>query len=299
MKLVTKGLIATTFVIGLAGCGENNDDQANDELSDETFQVGVIPALSGDEFLEAVEELETVLDDAIPQNVEIEVYPNYNGVVEGLNYGHIQMAYLGPRTYVTANDESGAEAIITQLIDGEASYYSYIITHVDNPWDTLDEYLEDVEERSFAFGSVSSTSGSLVPGKELSDRGVYTHEEDYEFDVVSFSGSHDITGEQVQSNQVDAGAIDSAFYNSLIDQGTLDESQLKVIWESEALFQYPWSVSPDVDAETVQVIKDTFLNIEDEVILEGFAATGFTEATDEDYQLIRDIMIEEGEIDAE
>ncbi|MGJ9382168.1 phosphate/phosphite/phosphonate ABC transporter substrate-binding protein [Salipaludibacillus sp. CF4.18] len=294
MKRITKGLITATLVAILAGCGENEEEQAG-----ETFHVGVIPALSGDEFLEAVEELEGELDEALPQDVEIEVYPNYNGVVEGLNYGHIQMAYLGPRTYVSANDESGAEAIITQLIDGEASYYSYIITHADNPWDTLDEFLENVEERSFAFGSVSSTSGSLVPGKELSDRGVYTNEEEYEFDVVSFSGSHDITGEQVESNQVDAGAIDSAFYNSLIEQGTLDESETKVIWQSEALFQYPWSVSPDVDDETVELIKDTFLNMDNEVVLEGFAATGFTEATDEDYQLIRDIMIEEGEIDAE
>ncbi|RKL67194.1 phosphonate ABC transporter substrate-binding protein [Salipaludibacillus neizhouensis] len=294
MKLITKGLITATLVAILAGCSENEEEQAG-----ETFHVGVIPALSGDEFLEAVEELEGELDEALPQDVEIEVYPNYNGVVEGLNYGHIQMAYLGPRTYVSANDESGAEAIITQLIDGEASYYSYIITHADNPWDTLDEFLENVEERSFAFGSVSSTSGSLVPGKELSDRGVYTNEEEYEFDVVSFSGSHDITGEQVESNQVDAGAIDSAFYNSLIEQGTLDESETKVIWQSEALFQYPWSVSPDVDDETVELIKETFLNMDNEVVLEGFAATGFTEATDEDYQLIRDIMIEEGEIDAE
>lgn len=283
--------IASMMLIVLAACGSDGDQ------SGDTFEVGIIPALSGDEFQDGIAELEKVLDEALPQDVEITIYPNYNGVVEALNVGHIQMAYLGPRTYVEANNQSGAEAIVTQLIDGEPSYHSYIITHADNPWDTLDEFLENVEERTFAFGSVSSTSGSLVPAKELRDRGVFEHEEEHQFDAIRFSGSHDLTGQEVQNNNIDAGAIDSAFFNNLVAQGLLDDSVIKVIWQSEPLFQYPWAVHPDVDQETIELLQETFIAIDNPAILEGaFGATGFTEATNADYDLVLQLMIEAGDI---
>lgn len=289
-KLCLAGIVGIALII-LVACG-SNANQAN-----ETFEVGIIPALSGDEFQAGIDELERVLDAVLEQDVEITIYPNYNGVVEALNVGHIQMAYLGPRTYVEAHNQSGAEAIVTQLIDGEPSYFSYIITHVDNPWNTLDEFLENVEDRTFAFASVSSTSGALVPMKELSDRGVYEHEEAHSFDGIRFSGSHDITGQEVQNNNIDAGAIDSAFFNSLVAQGQIDESVIKVIWQSEPLFQYPWAVHADVDQDTIDLLRATFLAIDDPVILEGaFGATGFTEATNADYDLVLQLMIEAGDI---
>lgn len=282
--------VVLAVLILFAGCQEKGEEQA------EIFKIGVIPALSGDEFQVAIEALEERLDAALPQKVEITIYPNYNGVVEALNYGHLHMAYLGPRTYVMANHQSDAQAIITQLINGEPYYNSYIITHVDNPWNTLDELLENVQDRTFTFGSITSTSGSLVPAKALKDLGVYTDEQTYAFKEVRFSGSHDLTGIAVESKHVDAGAIDSAFYYSLIEQGNLDESKLKVIWQSEPLFQYPWSVANDVSEETIQLLIEAFLAIDDQVILDGFGATGFTTATDADYEIIRQLMIEEGEI---
>lgn len=302
MKWVKSFSVLIIIMLFIAACGSADETVTGDpsdglvDRSGETFKVGVIPALAGDEFLEAVQKLEAVLDEALDQKVEITVYPNYNGVVEALNYGQLEMAYLGPRTYVMANHQSGAEAIITQLVDGEPYYYSYIVTHVDNPWDTLEEFLENVEERTFTFGSITSTSGSLVPGKELRERGVFDNEEVHSFKEVRFSGSHDMTGQVVQNNQIDAGAIDSAFFNQLVTSGNLDGDQFKIIWKSEKLFQYPWSVHPDVDEETVQRIVETFLAIEDKDILEGFAATGFVEASDADYEVIRQIMIDEGEI---
>lgn len=274
----------------------NEAESTTNDVEEEVFKIGIIPALTEGDYEVAMNKLEKVLDEALPAKVELEVFPDYNAVVESLNFGHIQMAYLGPSTYVIANERSGAQAIITQLIDGKPYYHSYIITHVDNPWNTLDEFLENVEERSFAFGDVNSTSGTLVPSVELRERGVYTDENTYLFKELHFTGSHDYTGKAVQNKHVDAGAIDSAFYATLINQGVLDESEIKVIWESDPLFQYPWTVAADVDPDTVKLIQDTFLAIDDEEILKGFGATGFTIATDEDYEAIRKVMRETGKI---
>ncbi|WP_112181080.1 MULTISPECIES: phosphate/phosphite/phosphonate ABC transporter substrate-binding protein [Paraliobacillus] len=296
MKRVLLTLSIFLLILLLAACGEENEESQNLDEQD-TFTIGVIPAQTEGEMDTAMTKLQDTLTDALEIDVEVEVYPDYNGVVEAMNYDKIDMAYFGPLTYVVANAKSGAQAIITQLIDGEPFYHSYIITHTDNKWDSLDELLEDSAEVDFAFGDPNSTSGSLIPSIELQDRGAYMSEDDHAFNSVRYTGSHDATALSVQNQQVDAGAIDSAIYNQLVEAGKIDEEQIKIIWESEELFQYPWAVHENTDQETIETLQEAFFAIEDEDILNAFGASGFTEATDEDYESIKQAAIKQGIIE--
>lgn len=279
----------------LAACGaedntENNGENAtggNNAGSDELYEVAVIPSQSIGEMEEGLGLLEEHLAGELDREVEVTHYPSYNAVVEAINFGHVDLAYFGPVTYLIAYEQSEAEAILTQNIDGEPYYYSYIVTQPDAPWDTLDDLLEDVEDVSFAFGSQSSTSGFAVPGYELMERGVYESESTYEFDELRFTGSHDITADAVASGEVDAGAVDSAIFNALIDDGLIDEDDFKIIWESEQLYQYPWAVPAGTDEETIAEVQEAFLNIEDEEIFSIFGgADSFVEASPDEYESI-------------
>ncbi|TWT05278.1 phosphate/phosphite/phosphonate ABC transporter substrate-binding protein [Planococcus sp. CPCC 101016] len=283
----------------LAACGNDSTENESSTASDneEPFTIGVIPAQTEGEMQTAMDKLQTILSEELGREVEIEVYPDYNGVVESMNYDQIDMAYLGPLTYVIAEANSNAKAIITQLVDGEPYYHSYVITHKDNPVTSLEELLENPGEVQFAFGDPNSTSGSLIPSIELQDRGVYESEQENQFESVRFTGSHDATALSVQNKQVDAGAIDSAIYNQLIESGKIDSEQLKIIWESEPLFQYPWAVLESTDDETVAKLREAFLAIEDPEILDAFGATGFTEATNADYESIKQAAIKQGIIE--
>lgn len=295
-------------IVFLAACGTEEEaepaseevteeEETTEEASADAFTIGVIPAQTEGEMAGAMESLQAVLNEAIEQEVSLEVYPDYNGVVEALNYDQIDMAYLGPLTYVIAHAEGGAEAVITQLVDGEPFYHSYIITQADSELESIDDLVANASELDFAFGDPSSTSGALIPSIELQEQGVYESENETDFNSIRFTGSHDATALAVQNGQVDAGAIDSAIYNQLVESGAIDGEQLKVIWESEPLFQYPWAVHPDVEEETVEQLKEAFLAIEDEEILNAFGASGFTEATNEDYESIRQAAIAEGLIE--
>ncbi|MDN3428367.1 phosphate/phosphite/phosphonate ABC transporter substrate-binding protein [Microbacterium sp. APC 3898] len=283
----------------LSACGNDSAEEESSTTGDtqEPFTIGVIPAQTEGEMQTAMDKLQTILAEELDREVEIEVYPDYNGVVESMNYDQIDMAYLGPLTYVIAEANSNAKAIITQLVDGEPFYNAYIITHTDNPVASLDELLENPGEVQFAFGDPNSTSGSLIPSIELQDRGVYESEQENEFETVRFTGSHDATALAVQNKQVDAGAIDSAIYNQLLESGKIDEDQLKIIWESEPLFQYPWAVLESTDDETVAKLREAFLAIEDPEILDAFGATGFTEADNADYESIKQAAIKQGIIE--
>ncbi|MDQ0252631.1 phosphonate transport system substrate-binding protein [Evansella vedderi] len=276
-------LFSAAALIFLAAC--TNEGPATEAGEGGTFTVAAIPAQSTGVVEEGYRKLEAELAEGLGKEVELEIYPNYNAVVEAINYNHVDLAFLGPTTYLIAHEQSGAEAILSPLINGEPYYYSYIVTHADSPWDSLDELLANVEEVDFAFGSISSTSGSIIPSYELMRRGVFQSEDDHSFKSVVYTGSHDITGQQVQNQLVDAGAIDSAIFHSLVDKGELDESQFKIIWQSEQLYQYPWVVPGGTDPELIEQIQEVFLNITDDEILRVFGgASGFVVTDPSQYE---------------
>lgn len=309
MKKIFSLFAFSIILFILTACGSGSGSESNNtsgteentgqttESSEEAFTIGVIPAQTEGEMQGAMDKLQSTLNEELEQEVSVEVYPDYNGVVEAMNYDQIDMAYFGPLTYVVAHAESGAQAIITQLIDGEPFYHSYIITQADSELESIEDLVDNAPELDFAFGDPSSTSGSLIPSIELQERGVYESENETDFNSVRFTGSHDATALAVQNGQVDAGAIDSAIYDQLIESGSIEEDAFKTIWKSEELFQYPWAVHPDTDEETINRLKETFLAIEDEEILNAFGASGFTEATNEDYESIRQAAVSEGIIE--
>jgi phosphonate transport system substrate-binding protein len=296
------------FVLLLAACGNNDstseqnggpaegNDNAEESQEVEKLVVGVIPTMSEGKLKEPMEKLAAHLEENVGIPVEIDTYPDYQGVVQAMEYGDVNLAYYGPLTYVIANHQSGAEAIITQLIDGEPFYYSYMITHKDSPVESIEDVVSNSNDLTFAFGDPSSTSGSLIPSIELKEQGVYTDPNEHQFENVIFTGGHDATALAVGHQQVDVGAIDSAIFNMIKEKGVVDGDNFKVIWKSDKLFQYPWAVTPDIDDEMRQKIKDAFLSVEDQDIFDAFGASGFTEATDEDYEAIKKAAIEEGRI---
>ncbi len=301
MKKWIMVVFAFTLVLLITACGEGSDqssqDQSEESQSGKNFTIGVIPAQTEGAMDNAMNKLQSLLNEKLNRQVNIEVYPDYNGVVEAMNYDKIDMAYLGPLTYVIAHEKSGAKAIITQLIDGEPFYHSYIITHSDHPWNSLDEMLQNPEEVAFAFGDPNSTSGSLIPSIELEQREVYQSMEKNQFKSVRYTGSHDASALAVQNKQVDAAAIDSAIFHQLVESGKIDDKQLRVIWESDKIFQYPWAVHKDTDQETIQKLQEAFLSIEDQEILDAFGATGFTKASNDDYKNIRQAALKQGIIE--
>ena len=292
-----KLIMLLLVVIFVAACGTQQPGEISAVPSEEEKQAGVlkvaaIPAQTTGVVEKGYEKLEATLAEKLNREVILEQYPNYNAVVEAINYGHIDLAYLGPTTYLIAHEQSGAEAIVTQLIDGEPYYHSYIVTHVDSPWKSLDQLLENPAEIDFAFGSISSTSGSIIPSYELLQRGVFQSEDDNEFKSVVYTGSHDITAQQVQNKLMDAGAVDSAIFHALAKKGEIDQSQFNIIWKSEALYQYPWVVPAHTDSDTIRQIQEAFLSITDDEILSVFGgASAYGVAEPEYYANVREAIL--------
>jgi phosphonate transport system substrate-binding protein len=299
MKHITGIIFVFALFFVIAACGGNDPGtgEATKPTADkpEALTIGVIPSLNQGNMQNAVNKLGQHLEAEVGIPVKIDVYPDYNGVVEAMNFGKVNMAFFGPLTYVIAHHQSGAEAIMTQLIKGDPFYYSYIITHKDAPYNSLDDLLNKSGEVAFAFGDPNSTSGSLIPSIELKDRGVYRSATDHDFKNVIFTGSHDATALAIENKQMDAGAIDSAIFNMLKENKKINGDAFKVIWQSDKLFQYPWAVK-DIDKDTTDKIQQAFLAVKDQEILDAFGASAFTKATNADYEAIRKAAEMEGRL---
>ncbi|WP_069650847.1 phosphate/phosphite/phosphonate ABC transporter substrate-binding protein [Caloranaerobacter ferrireducens] len=297
MKKLLLLVLVLSLTFSLLACSNVNTSVNNEEqMSQEKIVIGVIPAQNQGKMKIAMDKLGSYLSNKLNMNVEVNVYSDYNGVVEAMNYGKVDLAYFGPLTYVIAHEKSNAEAIITMLINGEPYYYSYIIVPNDSPYNSIEDLIKDVENIEFAFGDPNSTSGCLIPSIKFKELGVFRSETDYDFKNVVYTGSHDATAKAIENKKIDAGAIDSAIFEIMKKNKVIDASKFKVIWKSDKLFQYPWAVKNNFPIELKEKLIEAFLEIKDQEILDVFGANGFTRANDKDYEPIRKAAKEAGRI---
>jgi len=296
-----QALLLTMALTLTIGCGTTKDENAGGTTNPtpaaqvSEVSIGLIPA-EAKVGAETLEKFRTYLEKETGLTIKMNNYPDYNGVVEALNHDKLDVAYLGPLTYVIAHHKSGAQAFVAKTAKGVPYYYSYILTHKDAPYNTIEDLLADKANVSFAFGDPNSTSGSLVPSIELKNRGVYRSKDDSDFQKVTFTGSHDVTALSIQNKQVTAGAIDSAYFDKLVEKGKVDGSQFKQIWQSDKLFQYPFVARKNLDPTAVEKLTTSFLNLKDKEILDAFAADGFVKATHKDYEAIQQAAEADGRL---
>src|SRR5262245_3128014 len=89
---------------------------------------------------------------------------DYAGVIEGMRFNKVQVAWFGNKSAMEAVDRASGE-IFAQTVDkdGNPGYWSHIIVHKDSPLQTLDDVLKCDGTLDFGIGDQNSTSCFLVP----------------------------------------------------------------------------------------------------------------------------------------
>ncbi|GAC1548970.1 MAG: putative selenate ABC transporter substrate-binding protein [Vulcanimicrobiaceae bacterium] len=224
--------------------------------------------------------LADMLQQATGHPVRIIIPTSYAATVEAIGNEGVDLAYFGALTYVKANLRYGARAVVQRVEDRR--FHALFIASAANA--SLGS-LKDLKGKSFAFGDVNSTSGHLIPAKELSEAGL-----DAERDLkVRYTGNHTATALAVASGQVDAGAIDESVYTKMLADKTIDAAKARVFATSKPFTDYVWAVRKDLDGATVTKIRNGFLKLSDPKVLALLRATHYVTASDREYDSIRDI----------
>jgi phosphonate transport system substrate-binding protein len=216
---------------------------------------------------------------------------DYAATVEGLAANRLEMVWYGGLTSVqAARQAKGARRIIMRKEDGE--FKSHFITRKE----TGIKDLKDLKGKTFSFGSVSSTSGHLMPRYFLIKNGINPEKD---FSKFSFSGAHDATAAWVESARVDAGALNFLVWDKLVETKKVDTSKVSIFWTTPAYVDYVWTVRAGVDRETVDKISKAFLkldynNPEHKKLLDLHRTKGYIPAKDEDWKNIEEAAVAAG-----
>ncbi|MDL5038804.1 phosphonate ABC transporter substrate-binding protein [Comamonas resistens] len=246
------------------------------------LRVGLIPSEDAQAMIRASQQVMEQLAARTGMKVKPFVANDYNGVIEAMRSGKIDVAYFGPFSYVLASQLANAEAFAIPVSkkSGQSSYQSILITRKDKGLNTVAQ----LQGKTFAFVDPSSASGHLFPKAGLKGEGVDT---DKYFSRVIFSGSHDASILAVANSKVDAAAVAEPIFFNAVAKGHVKAEDFLVVWRSQPIPESPMAWRKSLDATTKQKVATALAEIKglpwgDRGELNGFASTN-----DQAYDVVR------------
>ncbi len=220
--------------------------------------------------------------------INLKFVGDYAGVIAGMQYKHVDIAYFGPESYVQAATRAKAEAIVAELNeDGVAGYHGIIITKKDKNLTTL----ESLKGKTWAFTDPNSTSGTLLPNTYFKQQGIDAQKY---FSQVIYSGGHEASILSVKAGRLDAAATNDLDFKKGLGKGWKEED-FNIIWKSDLIISGPIAVRSELPQDLKEKIRQSLLKLNDnKKILQMSKLTGFVSAKDSDYNSIRKLIEEKG-----
>lgn len=257
MKTLVLALAATTALTAAASAQQITE-----------FNIGILGGENAQDRMTSNECYRAAIETALGVPVKVFTPADYDGVIQGLLGGTLDMAWLGASAYakIYLTDPKAVQVELTKMnSNGSTGYYSIGFARKDSGIATL----EDAKGKVFAFAEPNSTSGYLVPAAELGEK--YGKLEDY-FAEVKFSGGHEQTIVGVANGDFAAGVswadgvgnwedgYNSGAFRKASDAGLVEMNDLVEIWRSALIPEGPMvlrtALPDEVKAKVTQLTAD-------------------------------------------
>jgi phosphonate transport system substrate-binding protein len=194
--------------------------------------------------------------------------PSYEDVRKALSRGEVDVALVCTGTYLSGIESKSIKLLVQPEFEGRQQYRSLLIVPADSRFQTW----EDLRYKVMAFTDPESFTGCLLPSAELAERG---HAPSDYFEKIIYTGSHDRSIQAVSSHIVDAAAIDSLIWESVLDKQPALKNRVRIIWESGTFGPPPIVVPYGLDAGLEKALQKALLALhEDEEGQRILAAIG-------------------------
>ncbi|MBI2242046.1 MAG: phosphonate ABC transporter substrate-binding protein [Magnetospirillum gryphiswaldense] len=184
--------------------------------------------------------------------------PDYAGIIEGMRFNKVQVAWFGNKSAMEAVDRADGE-IFVQSVDAEGNpgYWSHLLVHKDSKLNSVADVLKNAGELSFGNGDPNSTSGFLVPGYYVfAQNGVADAKQIFKRVV---NANHETNAMAVANKQVDVATNNSENLRLIQTRQPEKFKDLKVIWTSPLIPADPIVWRKDLDKASKDKIKTFFL----------------------------------------
>ena len=225
------------------------------------------------------------LIDSLHASLDMEIRPfvatDYNGVIEALRAKKLDLALLGPFSYVLAASIAEVDPIaIPETQRQGPSYRALIIARKDHNIRSL----ADLKGRTFAFVDPSSTSGHLFPKSAMLHAGLNP---DTDMRAI-FAGSHDASAIAVQNGKVDAAAVADGLFEAAVARGVVKGDEIAIVWTSDPIPGAPVVLRRDLPEPLKQRIRAAFASMRDIPWAKGTVIKRWVPATDETFAVVRE-----------
>jgi phosphonate transport system substrate-binding protein len=244
-------LLAATTCIGTAHAQEIKE-----------FNIGILGGENAQDRMTSNECYRAAIEKELGVPVKLFTPADYDGVIQGLLGGTLDMAWLGASAYakIYMTDAKAVEVELTkQNLNDSTGYYSIAFARKDSGITSM----EDTKGKSFAFAEPNSTSGYLVPAAELTAK--YGPLDKF-FSEVKMSGGHEQTIVGVNNGDFDAGVswadgvgnwedgYSSGAFRKAADAGLVDMNNLVELWRSSLIPEGPMVVRAALPADVKEKV---------------------------------------------
>ena len=257
--MLRKLLIGGALAAGLTGMSHAEMAYKPLEADPEVINFGIISTESTMNLKRSWTPFLEDMEQALGMEVKPFFASDYAGIIEGMRFGKVHVAWYGNKSAMEAVDRAGAEIFVQEIkADGTQGYYSHILTHVDN--DEINS-LDDLFARcgkglDFGIGDPNSTSGFLVPSYYVFAQ----NEVDPKscFKTVR-NANHETNLMAVAHKQVHAAANNSEQVARSKKTAPDAAENIKIIWTSPLIPADPITYRKDLSKELKAKIKAFFL----------------------------------------
>ena len=182
--------------------------------------------------------------------------PDYAGIIEGMRFNKVHLAWFGNKSAMEAVDRANGE-VFAQMVnaDGTQGYYSHLIVHKDSPHKTLDDVLKNAKTLSFGNGDPNSTSGFLVPSYYVFAQNKIDAKTAFR---VSRGANHETNALAVANKQVDVATNNSENLDKIKDRLPEKFKDIRIVWTSPLIPSDPLVIRKDLPDVAKQKLKDFF-----------------------------------------
>jgi phosphonate transport system substrate-binding protein len=229
------------------------------------------------------------------KKIEFYMPTSYSSVVEALLGKWVDVAVLGPESYVIAKSKEPTVEVFgtySRLKNGiqEAGpgYKAVLITKKGSKFNDV----ASLKGAVLALVDPASTSGSLVPENVFPKQNNTPPLKSY-FSKVVYSGGHDLSAISVAEGKVDAAFVATHRFMETVNAGKVKQEDFNYLWYSPLLPQDPFVYRNTLCDELKAKIAGTFLQVDQnddgKKYLANVKSEKVVKMTDADYNIIRDV----------
>lgn len=266
--------------------------QAQSQCPQQSLRIAVIPKKSMEALIQDYQPLLAYLTDTLGIAAEIVPAASYDSVVDAIVSGGVDIAFLGPASYLLAYQrdpqiEPFASLTINRgYFTPAGHHYQALLLSLREHTDSL----EALRNKRVALSDPASTSGSMVPNVEFSAQ--ISMPLAHFFSSVVYTGSHDKSMDALLEGRVEAAFVASVRADAYLNKGRISASTFNVLWRSEPIYYDPYVFSSSLCSDYKARIRDAMLS--DSQALAGFLAsqnaTGFSPVSHAEYESLLRIM---------